>query len=374
MSLASDLLRKEAARLRLEAAGLEAAAAVLDRLEALNTVSGDSSLPGPIAPSSGADAGDRSPACGDCGAAPTPADDGDDDCNDGDACNDTAPAAASAPSPDAAPCIESVAGAEPATGRDTEPEIVVDVRRRADPATTTTTATAATRAPRRQWTAIDLERLRTFAPAMSCKGLAEKLGRSQGEVSRKARQLDVEFGARAGRGGRRRAPRPEPAPAPDPEPEPVRASAAVAAAVVQVETTRERRHGRRRTRTIAARRLSRAERAAGAELADVDTTRRPKTRAECVGGPRPCPWAGCRHHLYLDVNPETGSVRLNFPGVDLADMTETCALDVADRDGVTLDTVAAALNVTRERIRQIEALSLERLRTGERCRTMRPRT
>src|SRR5215831_5555094 len=40
---------------------------------------------------------------------------------------------------------------------------------------------------------------------------------------------------------------------------------------------------------------------------------RPKTRAECVNGPRPCQFVSCKHNLYLDVNPETGSIKLNFP-------------------------------------------------------------
>ncbi|HUB07073.1 MAG TPA: DNA-binding protein, partial [Myxococcales bacterium] len=35
---------------------------------------------------------------------------------------------------------------------------------------------------------------------------------------------------------------------------------------------------------------------------------RPKTRADCVNGPRPCLFVSCKHHLYLDVNPNTGSV------------------------------------------------------------------
>ena len=88
---------------------------------------------------------------------------------------------------------------------------------------------------------------------------------------------------------------------------------------------------------------------------------RPRTRSKCKMGPRPCPWAGCSHHLYLDVNPESGAIKVNFPHVDVMDMPETCALDVADRGGTTLEEVGAILNLTRERIRQIEVSGLKKL-------------
>jgi hypothetical protein len=61
----------------------------------------------------------------------------------------------------------------------------------------------------------------------------------------------------------------------------------------------------------------------------------------------------CRHHLYLDVN-RKGGVKLNFPDLEPWDMVESCSLDVADRGGETLETVGALMNVTRERIRQLE--------------------
>ena len=87
---------------------------------------------------------------------------------------------------------------------------------------------------------------------------------------------------------------------------------------------------------------------------------RPRTRGECVGGPRPCPWASCRYHLAVDVQREGVSLKLNFPDMqdDFSDMPDTCALDVADRGGSRLEDVAVALNVTRERIRQLEGDAL----------------
>lgn len=92
-----------------------------------------------------------------------------------------------------------------------------------------------------------------------------------------------------------------------------------------------------------------------------DLPPRPRTRAECHAGERPCPFVTCKYNLYLDVNPKTGSVQLNFPGKELKELAETCALDVADRGGATLAEVGALLNVTRERTRQLEARAVAKL-------------
>jgi hypothetical protein len=89
---------------------------------------------------------------------------------------------------------------------------------------------------------------------------------------------------------------------------------------------------------------------------------RPRTRAECADGPRPCLFVSCKHHLYLDVNPRTGSVKLNFPDKELWELPETCALDVADRGGITLEEVGAIMNLTRERVRQVETRGIYHMR------------
>lgn len=86
---------------------------------------------------------------------------------------------------------------------------------------------------------------------------------------------------------------------------------------------------------------------------------RPRTRAECKDGPRPCPWVGCKHHLAIDVN-RAGSLKLNFGRSELEALPETCSLDVADRGGQTIETVARVLNLRIDRIRQIEQAVLER--------------
>ena len=82
---------------------------------------------------------------------------------------------------------------------------------------------------------------------------------------------------------------------------------------------------------------------------------RPRTRGDCVDGERPCPFVSCKHHLYLDVDPERGSIKFNFPDKELHELEQTCALDVAELGGTTLENVGSLFNLTRERVRQIEA-------------------
>jgi hypothetical protein len=87
----------------------------------------------------------------------------------------------------------------------------------------------------------------------------------------------------------------------------------------------------------------------------------PKTRGDCAEGPRPCPFVSCKHNLFLDVNPETGSIKLNFPDLEPGDMKHSCSLDEADQHGLTLEEVGDRLALTRERTRQIEIRALNRL-------------
>ncbi len=81
---------------------------------------------------------------------------------------------------------------------------------------------------------------------------------------------------------------------------------------------------------------------------------RPQTRADCKNVPRPCPYVSCKFNLYLDADEETGAIRFNHPGVEPHELEETCALDVAERGGITLDETAKFVGLTRERVRQIE--------------------
>lgn len=96
------------------------------------------------------------------------------------------------------------------------------------------------------------------------------------------------------------------------------------------------------------------------EMAEAEADR-PRTRADCENGPRPCPWVSCRHHLYLDVNPATGSIKLNYPHLEVEELPRSCSLDVADEGHHTLEEIGAMMNLTRERMRQIELKALNQL-------------
>lgn len=93
----------------------------------------------------------------------------------------------------------------------------------------------------------------------------------------------------------------------------------------------------------------------------VTKLRRPKERAECKGGERPCPWVSCRYHLYLDVNVTTGSIKFNFPDRELWELQHSCALDLADQGELTFEEVGNCMNLTRERIRQMTVECLGQL-------------
>jgi hypothetical protein len=122
---------------------------------------------------------------------------------------------------------------------------------------------------------------------------------------------------------------------------------------------RHRRRERPRSKTIAMKRLTREALRAGA-IANppVEGVERPQTRAECRDAPRPCPWVACKHHLYLDINPKTGSIKINFPELEPWELEHTCALDVADNGGLTLEEIGLITNLTRERVRQVEVRGL----------------
>ncbi|MEO8699729.1 MAG: sigma factor-like helix-turn-helix DNA-binding protein [Kofleriaceae bacterium] len=127
---------------------------------------------------------------------------------------------------------------------------------------------------------------------------------------------------------------------------------------------RRERRKRPRSKTIAMKRLTVAEREIFAVMypvADTAGEHRPQTRAECSGHTGPCPWVACKHHLYLDINPLTGSIKINFPDLEPWELEHTCALDVAEAGALTLEQVGEITNLTRERIRQVESHGLAKL-------------
>lgn len=109
--------------------------------------------------------------------------------------------------------------------------------------------------------------------------------------------------------------------------------------------------------------------AAETPIEDDVTYERPVTRGDCLTEERPCPFVSCRHHLYLDVT-AAGTLKENFPDLEVWEIPDTCSLDVAEKgsppgsgigDGSKLEDVAQTLNLTRERVRQIEAAALYKL-------------
>src|SRR4051812_7514944 len=137
------------------------------------------------------------------------------------------------------------------------------------------------------------------------------------------------------------------------------------------ERGRRRRRARARARTISIRRLSKTELNLGRMMYPEEEYWRPQMRSECADMERPCPFVSCRYHLYIDVHPVRGSIKINFPDLEVWEMTDTCALDIADRGGITLEEVGEIMNLTRERVRQVETQGLGKLQGLEEVDTLR---
>ncbi len=136
------------------------------------------------------------------------------------------------------------------------------------------------------------------------------------------------------------------------------------------EVARSRRKRDVRAKTVSIRRMTKTELELGRALYPVEEhadIQKPQSRAECAGVPRPCPFVSCRHHLYLDVSSRTGAIKLNFPDLEVDELPAdaSCALDVADLNGVTLERTGEIMNLTRERIRQLEVKALAKLEAAK---------
>lgn len=112
-------------------------------------------------------------------------------------------------------------------------------------------------------------------------------------------------------------------------------------------------------------RMTAAEKAEMAALErPVGFRSRPVHRGDCKpgeGGPyeqRPCAFVSCKFHLAVDLGPGGKRVRLNFPGMELEEMPETCALDVADRGGIGASATANLLNITVQALNLIETRAI----------------
>lgn len=157
--------------------------------------------------------------------------------------------------------------------------------------------------------------------------------------------------------GKARGPRPDVSA--DPEP----SEAAPADPPLTREQKRSRRPRAVRAKTVSVKRMTKRELELGRLLLGdtSDLPSLPETRGDCANGSRPCPFVSCVHHLYLDVGARTGAIKFNYPDCEPWELTETCALDVADRGGATLEEVGALMNYTRERSRQVEVVATAKL-------------
>lgn len=117
-----------------------------------------------------------------------------------------------------------------------------------------------------------------------------------------------------------------------------------------------------RAKTLSTKKMTRQELRLGQLMFPPVDVPRPKTRGECREEARPCPFVACKFHLYLDVNPQTRSIKINFPDLEPWELKDTCSLDVADRGGITLEEVGIIMNLTRERVRQVEVRGLLKLK------------
>lgn len=128
--------------------------------------------------------------------------------------------------------------------------------------------------------------------------------------------------------------------------------------------------GRVRPVTVAAKRISHRAIAQAQEVYPLEEHTfgegRPRSYELCtkigLGSVIPCPFVSCRSHLYVDVNPANGSIRVSRPDLDPTDLPETCGRRLMDQGGLTLESLGDGMNVTRERIRQLEMLALAELR------------
>lgn len=133
----------------------------------------------------------------------------------------------------------------------------------------------------------------------------------------------------------------------------------------EVALTREQHRHRRkrevRPRTVQVSRLSKRDLAVGAAEFPERDYWRPTTRGDCAGIERPCPFVACRYNLFLDIDQLRGSIKLNYPDLEPDALNESCALDVADQGGETLEVVGELMNMTRERVRQVEEKALVKI-------------
>lgn len=86
----------------------------------------------------------------------------------------------------------------------------------------------------------------------------------------------------------------------------------------------------------------------------------PKKRGDCLPGginsARPCRWASCQYHF---LRPRTEA---EAPEGTLLEPEPLCVLDIADSGEKTLEEVAELMGLSKERIRQLEAKAIRKVK------------
>ena len=81
---------------------------------------------------------------------------------------------------------------------------------------------------------------------------------------------------------------------------------------------------------------------------------RPAKREDCLNNIRPCPWISCKFHMiWMLSKPELKDLSDDGFVDKIMNLKETCVIDVADRQGSTLEEIGQILGISRERVRQI---------------------
>lgn len=96
---------------------------------------------------------------------------------------------------------------------------------------------------------------------------------------------------------------------------------------------------------------------------------RPKKRSDCKDVPRPCPFVGCNHNTYLDINGSSVYIKHKKEPWDV-DPKLSCVLDIIEDhqensdndDGMTLQQIGDILGFTNETARTTEASALNKLK------------
>lgn len=130
---------------------------------------------------------------------------------------------------------------------------------------------------------------------------------------------------------------------------------------------RTRRYGPQDTRGLTLERGPRGSRASGVpSVLSPTLEQRPQNRGECPTA-RPCPWAGCRYHLAVEVSTSGRVVQVREGWEEHLD--ETCALDVAGRGPTALREIDRLLGLQWGEAQRVFERVAMRLRELQRKRT-----